>query len=585
MFYRCFLYVLFAVVWFAVGFAGVLLVFPTSLPETVEVVREQKPDAAGIISPIAAGIVPHHLAAETIITDFFTKVGEASPQTIVLVSPDHWGKAREDFTTVSGSSYRELAVDEELLSALDTALAASKIERDDKLIEHEHGVNNLLSVLQANAPESKILPIALSASASESELDAFVAALDSSSGDDTVVVASTDFSHYLPSSAADFHDATSLAAIRAFEKSAFRDLELDCWQCVYAASAFAEARDAQAIAMIGQSNSAKFAAAESTADETTSYMSLVYEKGEQVPRDPTFTLAAVGDIMLGRYVETLMNERGDDYPFEKMDQFFRGVDVVFGNLEGPIDATHTQTPNNSLVFSFETSVADLLRAHGFTVVATANNHSLDQGAQGYEDTVQALARAGLGHAGHPRESANEHVYTTTIHGQKLAMLGFLAFPSDTLPSNSLELVERVAAEPDTFVVVSIHWGTEYSLTAGEKQRALARALIDAGADVILGHHPHVVQNIEVYNNRFIFYSLGNFVFDQYFSSETQEGLAVGLEVSPASVTARLFPVTIDRSQPRFMKQSDVGAWLAKLANRSDAALRESITSGILSLDY
>lgn len=314
-------------------------------------------------------------------------------------------------------------------------------------------------------------------------------------------------------------------------------------------------------------------------------MSLVYEAGERVAKDHSFTLAAVGDIMLGRFVETLMNERGDDYPFEKMDQFFRGVNVVFGNLEGPIDSTHSQTPNNSLIFSFERSVAALLRKHEFTVVSTANNHALDQGMQGYNDTVAALSDAGVGHAGHPSDMTADHVFTQEIRGQKVALLAFAAFPSDAQAPEFIKLVESVASDPNTFVAVSIHWGTEYSLTANEHQRALAHSLIDAGADSILGHHPHVVQDIEVYHNRLIFYSLGNFIFDQYFSRDTQEGLAVGLEVGPSAVTARLFPITIDRSQPRLMRQSDVAAWLAALANRSDASLQQDIKHGILRIEY
>lgn len=585
MFHRLFLIILLAVAWFTIGFAGVLFVFPQPFFESVEVAQEQTTTAPKDISPIVAGIVPHHLVAESIITNFFARVGEAEPQTIIIVSPDHWGTAEEDFTSVAGSTYHDMKIDEALLSALDQALTTSEIKRDNELMEHEHGINNFLPFIQESEQESRIVPLALSSAVSENELDVFVRALDSVAGADSVVVSSTDFSHYVPSSAADFHDATSLAAIRAFEKSTFRDLELDCWQCVYVASAFAETRGARAITMVGESNSAKVSASETTADETTSYVSLVYGAGEKVADSQPFTFAAVGDIMLGRFVETLMRQRGEDYPFEKMDQFFRGVDVVFGNLEGPIDTTHTQTPNNSLVFSFETSVADLLRTHEFTVVQTANNHSFDQGVQGVDDTVLALEQAGLGHAGHPTESTSDHVFTTTVRGQKLAILGFIAFPSDTLSPESLELVKQYAADPETFVAVGVHWGAEYSLTAGAKQRALARSLIDAGVDVIVGHHPHVVQDIDLYKNRLIFYSLGNFIFDQYFSRDTQEGLAVGLEVGEERVTARLFPVTIDRSQPRLMKQTEVGAWLTTLASRSDTSLQEDIANGIIQLDY
>lgn len=243
MFQRLFLLFLLTIAWFAIGFAGAMFMFPSTHPSNVAVIEnaEQK-SVAGQTAAITAGIVPHHLVAEDIITAFFSKLGKAEPRTVVLVSPDHWGTSREDFTSVEGATYHDLPVDESLLSALEASLAPRAIERDTEFMEHEHGVNNLLPFVKQMVPGSRIVPLAVSAATSEKDLDLIVQALGSVAGSGAVVVASSDFSHYLPSSAADLHDATSIAAIQAFQKSAFRNLELDCWQCVYIASAFAEAR-------------------------------------------------------------------------------------------------------------------------------------------------------------------------------------------------------------------------------------------------------------------------------------------------------------------------------------------------------
>jgi len=101
--------------------------------------------------------------------------------------------------------------------------------------------------------------------------------------------------------------------------------------------------------------------------------------------------------------------------------------------------------------------------------------------------------------------------------------------------------------------------------------------------LIIGHHPHVVQNIEKYQGKLIFYSLGNFIFDQYFSKETQQGLAVGLEIYPNELVCRLFPIQINLSQPVLMERDKANKFLIQLANRSDVKLVDEIESGIIKI--
>jgi len=138
-----------------------------------------------------------------------------------------------------------------------------------------------------------------------------------------------------------------------------------------------------------------------------------------------------------------------------------------------------------------------------------------------------------------------------------------------------------SSNPDNFLIVSMHWGEEYKLINSPAQQSLAHRIIEAGADLIIGHHPHVVQNIEKYQEKLIFYSLGNFIFDQYFSTETQEGLAVGLEIHPDKLVCRLFPLQINLSQPVLMQQNKASKFLIQLAKRSDNRLEDEIKSGII----
>jgi len=125
--------------------------------------------------------------------------------------------------------------------------------------------------------------------------------------------------------------------------------------------------------------------------------------------------------------------------------------------------------------------------------------------------------------------------------------------------------------PYNFLIISIHWGEEYKI-------------IEAGADLMIGHHPHVVQNIEKYQGKLIFYSLGNFIFDQYFSPDTQQGLAVGLEIYPDRLVCQLFPIQINLSQPVLMEWDTASEFLIQLANCSDVNLVDEIESGIIKIE-
>jgi poly-gamma-glutamate synthesis protein (capsule biosynthesis protein) len=131
--------------------------------------------------------------------------------------------------------------------------------------------------------------------------------------------------------------------------------------------------------------------------------------------------------------------------------------------------------------------------------------------------------------------------------------------------------------------VAIHWGEEYRDVSNKRQQTLGRALIDAGADVIIGHHPHVVEEIELYRGKPIFYSLGNFIFDQYFSKETQEGLAVKISVGDKKAAYELIPVDLHKSQPKRMSSDAEEKWLEELSLRSAKELRSDIIQGGFSL--
>ncbi|MFA6135952.1 MAG: CapA family protein [Candidatus Paceibacterota bacterium] len=252
------------------------------------------------------------------------------------------------------------------------------------------------------------------------------------------------------------------------------------------------------------------------------------------------TLLFVGDIMLSRAVGRQM-EKNDDYtfPFKFSSDFLKSADITFGNLEGPI--SHRGN-NQGSIYSFRANsrVVEGLIQSGFDVLSIANNHIWDWGRDALSDTLTILQDNNITPVG-AGENFNEANSIKVVNSKGLK-IGFLAYTN--LYPKSLEAEENeigisqwdVSSISNTvyrikqnkeadIVVVSLHWGNEYEINSSQWQKDLAHKLIDAGADIIAGHHPHVAQEMERYKDGVIFYSLGNFIFDQSFSKETMEGLA------------------------------------------------------------
>ncbi|KKW47589.1 MAG: hypothetical protein UY99_C0026G0019 [Parcubacteria group bacterium GW2011_GWA1_59_11] len=157
------------------------------------------------------------------------------------------------------------------------------------------------------------------------------------------------------------------------------------------------------------------------------------------------------------------------------------------------------------------------------------------------------------------------------------------YPSFVL-EDAEEFVRKIRSEePEAFLAVNIHWGEEYQKKSNARQREIAHALADAGADLLVGHHPHVAQEIEVYRGKAIFYSLGNFIFDQYASADTKEGLLVRMSLTPGEVRYELLPADLGRSQPELMPEDKKTAWLSELARRGEQVLESQVGAGSLRL--
>ncbi len=271
--------------------------------------------------------------------------------------------------------------------------------------------------------------------------------------------------------------------------------------------------------------------------------------------------------MLARGVQQKIADFGADYPFEKVSHVISGADIAFCNLECPVtnlEATILK-PN---VFGVKPQEAEGLSFAGFDIVSLANNHAMDKGREGLLATMEYLKGEGIQFVGAGKDY-REARFPTILNagGIEVGFLAYCLYPlegtvfNEDAPSVSLydppavrEALKRLRDQVDV-LVVSLHWGTEYAESPHPVQKENAHQLIDWGADLILGHHPHVLQEIQEYNGGVIVYSLGNFVFDQK-KKETKKSMIFKARLSRDGVVEyTTMPVRIEDFRPEVTELS------------------------------
>lgn len=302
----------------------------------------------------------------------------------------------------------------------------------------------------------------------------------------------------------------------------------------------------------------------------------------------TITLFFAGDIMLSRNVADKIYKAGDfSLPFKNVLEQISQSDISFANLESPFNDEGRHFVPNSLAFNADPKSVAGLTAAGFDVLATANNHSLDQGQEGLNFTYALLKAHDILPVG-TGANCHEGVLIT----QDETKFGFLAYSyaafndggpprldgESRLGEKSNPLVcnwnDTASVAQDiqslklkaNFVIVSAHMGTEYQRKPDAVNVERVHQAIEAGADLFVGHHPHWIQTIEQYKGKWIFYSLGNFVFDQMWSQETREGLTVTITFEKEKIKKiELKPVIIeDYCCPRWANEEESLAILKKI---------------------
>lgn len=284
-------------------------------------------------------------------------------------------------------------------------------------------------------------------------------------------------------------------------------------------------------------------------------------ESEKIIASTSIKVFIVGDIMLDRDVRNTITRKGFDYYFSGVKDVLRSADIAVANLEGPFTIYPSLTAslkNKALQFTFEPALAPALADLGFDVLGLANNHTLNFGNAGLEMTRRYIGSSGMSYYGDPN-NVNELSTIITKNGIKVGFIGFHEFTY--LNYNKVfEEIDRVRPKVD-ILIISPHWGIEYDTKPTDLQRKWAHQFIDSGVDAVIGAHSHVIGEIEEYQGKKIFYSLGNFAFDQYFSDATMNGLGVILDVEKGNnkinLTYRTIPIRTDREGTRVTTSTKV----------------------------
>lgn len=317
--------------------------------------------------------------------------------------------------------------------------------------------------------------------------------------------------------------------------------------------------------------------------------------------DP-FSLVAVGDVMLGGRLTRVIAENDEDYPFAGVRPLLRKAQILVGNLEGPF-ARVARRQERNFSYCVHPRLASALSRAGFNAMTLANNHLLDCGREGVLETLEVLEAVGVAPLGAGRDRKAAH--TPRIFEAGALRIGLLAYywngrtaATGRLPGSAMD--SRAELEEDIRelrsrvdrVVTMFHWGVPYVREPAAEDRDKARFAVDCGADAVIGHHPHIVQPFEIWRDRPIFYSVGNFAFGS--GNTRAESLLLGVRFEDRRTTVSVHPLYVKNRDPRvnYQPRAWKGTGLRRILERLRAssggdgeALRIELDRGVLELPW
>lgn len=516
-----------------------------------------------------AAVVPHHDLVKEVRREFMKKLGLASqPETIVLVSVNHFNAGSGEIISSDqawsvANGEKEITAD---LVVINELKKSGLVQIEPAAFLNEHGIRNLLGEIKEFFPKAKLVPLMIKEPANRGEIKKLAEVLNLNCPN-CGLIASVDMSHYQPARLAEIHDAKTLRALAVLDEEQIWQTETDSNAALSLLIDWAKAKNLNHFNLFAHTNSGLLAGNLET--ETTTHIFGNYSVGAPVKPDNELSFAFAGDSMFGRNVGYYFQKNNFQDLFSNLgNRTLWGTDISWLNLEGPIsDKNVEQFPlDHSLVFNFSRQTTEALKYLKITTVGLANNHTMNQGATALNKAKEILQGAGIDWSGDPNKND-----AASVKRYKQDDITVALIPVNILSGTSgIEELIKEEKSQNNFVIVLPHWGNEYETTHNAVQESLARVWLAAGADLIIGMHPHVVQDAQIINGKLVFYSLGNFIFDQMFSAETQEGLIISGLISAGKIKIVLTPIISKKMKPEIMR----GAERQKIIDRICHSLGE-----------
>lgn len=519
-----------------------------------------------------SAIVAHHLLVADKIAQTIAALGNGREQTVVLLSPNHFDFGRASMQTTDGvweTDYGSMEVDTQALSKL---MEDTELSDEPETFHREHGISAVVPFIRNEFERATLVPVIIHESATQEQvIDLAQGIVDTVP--EAIVIASIDMSHNLPEYVRIPHDEETKASIDAGTCHGECNLEIDANAALGVLFEINRLRGEQTWHQTHHGSSLEMGA---TSDwrENTSHILGYFEKGEPAG-DGIVSLQFLGDVMLDRAVRTWMYQKSASYPWEEVKRFLMGTDLVIGNLEGTVsEATSIATEEPPFRFTFSLQAMEELIKH-LDVVSLANNHTRDRDIDGELETQKHLDTLGL-------EWFGGYATTQPVYRhENISLIGFHEFGTDVS-----DAVETIQSEKDQgqSVIVLPHWGWEYIPQPQDAQRELAQQFIDAGADLIIGGHPHVIQGVELIDGIPVVYSLGNFIFDS-LTPGTEHGLSVTIHFSEAEGMMYLIPLNTELGQPTPLSDEEAQNIFIDIASHSSEKLAPHILTGMIPFSY
>jgi len=489
-------------------------------------------------------VVPHHLLAAHLIATGFKAASGFSYKRIVILMPDHFRKANRPFATTSRGFDSELGLVPTDRDAVAKLLAANLPIEESCLFGRDHGIRALLPFVRHHFPDVPIVPVAIALKSTRADWDAMAEALAGVVDADTLVIQSTDFSHYLPQHEARRFDQQTLNLLASGSLEQLAQLRqpehLDSLGALYIQTKLQREEFGAAPLVIANENAQQYGSAQIT--ETTSYMVILFGGFGTAWNDPSPPNVGItyfaGDTNFGRAMKhVLIRDGAGEAVLDAVLSRTRGRSLVV-NLEGVILPNVPEAIDDLTLAMPEDLTIAWLKQLNVAAVSLANNHAFDLGMSGYRETTRALSAAGIRWFG---------------QGDVLELPGMDVVGLSDLDTNQARQVDLLTPElldrlirPDASraTVAFVHWGREYVDEPSGRERMLADEMRLRSVTAIVGAHPHVASGrIDAHAGGDVLqlYSLGNFLFDQ--SAERASGALLELRVfEQGTVFARLIPL-------------------------------------------